>query len=242
MQYNDDGITLDYDKLKDCYPSGRGWARFIKFKTNKTEEDDFVYYGKHKGSDRTFNPPIITDSINITRKKLLTKVENFDEEEESQEQSERFTIKQEEGLSQISKSYIFEDSKKENDGLETSIIKIKNKNQEIAQEDYLINMSKDYEDYEGESNTNQNDMIIEKRKVIKKRRINKRAIIGKDIGRKLLDKKINEKKPIQGVNGVKKEHNNFLFNRIPTFLGEYDSMNMYSINRLFYFNPTSAIL
>jgi len=248
MNYNDDGITLDYDKLKDSYPAGRGWARFLKHRMPKIGKDDFIYYGKHKGSKKAFNPPVITDAINITSKSLLTNVLDFQEEEfqeQSQEQKGNTKLGKGENLDQTSKNFMLKELQKEHELFGLKKEEKRETDKEAIQENDLIKIIHNDEDYSKEINMQKDETLVKKVKKIRKRNKEKRTTIGKkDKERELLRRGIKGKKFLKGTGREKKEEqvDNYLSNRIPTFLGEYETKNMYTINRMFYFDPLNPTL
>ena len=57
MQYSDDGLTLDYNLLRDCYPAGRGWAKFMKSRPRKMYTD-YVYYADTRILEKLSTHPL----------------------------------------------------------------------------------------------------------------------------------------------------------------------------------------
>ncbi len=241
MEYNDDGLTLNYDLLKTAFPSKRGWNKFLKNRPNHATKEDYVYYGKHRGAVKSFNPPIITDSLNITNKSLLTP--SIDVEAEYKLEQVRlhntrgnypkFTSALSEGLFQKTNASTVKNGwTKETDGFNSQNSSPRG------------------------SNNHQNDLLSEEertgRDVTESKVLGKKISKGEKTGKKknnragkYIRKNAEEPKSLAEQGLESKEsgpEGKYLRNRIPSFSEEYDNQNMYSINRRFYFNPINPSL
>lgn len=241
MEYNDDGLTLNYDLLKTTFPSKRGWNKFLKNRSSRTPKEDYVYYGKHRGALNSFNPPVITDSLNLTNKSLLTPSLDVEAEYKLEQvrlhnnktNYPRITPALSNGLSQNTNSSMVKNGwTKEPDGFNSG------------------NSSP------RDSNHHQNDLGSEDEKigrdVTESKVLSKKIAKGEKPGKKrnnragkFIRKNAEEPKSL-AERGLESKENGpegkYLKNRIPSFSEEYDNQNMYSINRRFYFNPINPSL
>ncbi len=238
MQYTDDEKFLDYDLLKNYFPAGRGWSRFLKNRPPKIRGDDFIYYGKHKGSAKSFNPPVITDLLKITSKILLTEVPGFAEEDYPLlEYVHSRRSPHEKILDPVAQK--------------STTDEIKPKTGEILTEERL---SKEKEEAfsakikEAEPG-NKDEMILEDEANLEK----DENIEGGDIGDGLDDRKIEGRRwprrsftsrtiSAKKTESEKAEEEGGLSNRIPIFLSTYEGKSRYNVNSLFYFDPISPNL
>ena len=241
MEYNDDGLTLNYDLLKTTFPSKRGWNKFLNNRPSHAPKEDYVYYGKHRGAVKSFNPPVITDSINLTNKSLLTPALDVEAEykleqvrlQNSKVNYPRITHALSNGLSKNTNTSMVKNGwTKEADGFNSENSSPRG------------------------SNNHQNDPGSEEdrigRDVTESKVLSKKIAKGEKPGKKrnnkagkLFKKSAEEPKSLLGQGLESKESGSegkYLKNRIPSFSEEYDNQNMYSINRRFYFNPINPSL
>jgi len=247
MQYHDDGITLNYDLLKTTFPLKKGWTKFLKTRPNRTGKEDYVYYSKHRGGAKPFNPPVITDSINLTNRSFLTPTLDVEEEyklHQTMLQNQQPYTENSQDFQAISNDALFRNKNTSNG---------KNGWTKEAEGFYSPNSSKDgprgsngfHEEF-GSQGDKENGDVYENKILGKKigkaekpeKKRNKRA--GKFVRKNAEEpKSIPEQEMEMKENGVEGK---YLRNRIPSFLEEYENQNMYSINRRFYFNPINPSL